>query len=439
MQLDLTLAGFTSTWSFRGSRTFANWAEDRPWAREGALCVLRTEDAEIGRLVRSSIARFVHGINAGLSRLDIRDVECGGALGTPIQAMIREFELDSTIPAFEAFGRIEARLRDRQLLLVFQETSTVHADDWLQLVLLLEHFRKSGKSTALAVIVIDHRGAVDVQPICDFRSGLASHNILAETFSDSSVEALWPAYVHHRVAWEAGGSVAYALALNQRVATCAPGDDEEFERLLQEHSTARLQSHPSKADLEELYAVIGAEDSLTSARQAQLEARLFAQHLLWRPPALNSLHVVPWASRSLLAHAALPRKYVWGMRHQLVCAPLAGEILSLCLKFESQILVRLHGKRGTKTVSSEALNGQDRFKRGEDRFVVYPAAFPARPVKPDDAWAFASLGENLNSSMLRSRSMYDNTRLLRNTIAHGHYVNWRHVEWARQLLESFDR
>jgi hypothetical protein len=69
---------------------------------------------------------------------------------------------------------------------------------------------------------------------------------------------------------------------------------------------------------------------------------------------------------------------------------------------------------------------------------VYPAAFPARPVAPDDAWAFASLGENLNSTAGRSRSMYDNTRLLRNAIAHGHYVNWKHVEWARQLLESFD-
>lgn len=439
MQLDLTLAGLTSPWSFRGSRTFANWAEDRPWAREGSLCVLRTEDAGVGTLMRPSIARFVHGINAGLSRLDIRDIDCGGALGTPVQAMIRDFELDPVIPAFEAFGRIEARLRDRQLLLVFQETSVVHPDDWIQLVLLLEHFRKSGKSRALAAIVIDHRGIVDVQPVCDFRSGLPSHNILAEASSVSNVEALWPAYVHHRVAWEAGGSVAYALSMGQRVATCAPGDDEGFERQLQEHAMARLQSHSSKADLEELHAIIGAAPTLTSARQATLEARLFAQHLLWRPPSLNGLHVVPWASRSLLAHAALPRKYVWAMRHQLVCAPLAGEILSLCLKFESQILVRLHGRRGTRTVSSEALNSQDRFKRGEDRFVVYPAAFPARPAEPDDAWAFASLGENLKSCTSGSRPMYDNTRLLRNAIAHGHYVNWRHVDWARQLLESFDR
>ena len=401
--------------------------------------MLRTNEAGVGALLRPSIARFVHGINAGLSRLDIRDIDCGGAYGTPVQAMIRDFELDPTIPAFEALGRIEARLRDRQLLLVFQESTVVHPDDWLQLVLLLEHVRKSGKSKALAAIIIDHRGVVDVQPICDFRSGRTSHNILAEASSVSNVEELWPAYVHQRIAWEAGGSVTYALSLSRQVACCASGHDEDFERLLQDHAMAALQLHSSKTDLEELHGIIGATGTLTSARHATLEARLFAHHLLWRPPAMNGLHVVPWASRCLLAHADLPRKYVWGLRHQLVCAPISGEILSLCLKFESQILVRLHGRRNSRTVSPDALSSQERFKRGEDRFVVYPAAFPARPVEPDDAWAFASLGENLYSSTSGTRPMYDNTRLLRNAIAHGHYVNWRHVDWARQLLESFDR
>jgi hypothetical protein len=389
-------------------------------------------------LLRPSISRFVHGINAGLSRLDIRDIDCGGALGTPVQAMIRDFELDPAIPPFEAFGRIEARLRDRQLLLVFQEALPVNPDDWVQLALLLEHFRKSGTSTALAAIVIDHRGVVDAQPACDFRSGRASHDILAEASSVSNIEALWPAYLHHRIAWEAGGSVAYALSLAQQLGTCAPADDEEFERRLQDHAMASWQTHPGRADLEEIHSIIGATGPLTSARQTTLEARLLAYNLLWRPPSMNSLHVVPWASRSLLANVALPRKHVWALRHQLVCAPLAGEILSLCLKFESQILVRLHGRRGTRTASSEALNNQGRFKRGEDRFVVYPVAFPARPVEPDDAWAFASLGENLSSSDSGNRPMYNNTRLLRNAIAHGHYVNWQHVSWARQLLESFD-
>ncbi|MEK6668986.1 MAG: hypothetical protein AABZ19_09215 [Pseudomonadota bacterium] len=401
--------------------------------------MLRTEDAGVGGLMRPSISRFVHGINAGLSRLDIRHIDCGGELGTPVQAMIRDFELDPTIPAFEAFGRIKARLRDRQLLLVFQETSIVHPDDWLQLVLLLEHFRKSSKATSVAAIVIDHRGVVDVQPACDFRSGFVSHNILAEASSVSNVDSLWPAYVHHRVAWEAGGSIAYAMSLGDQIAACVPGDDEEFERRLQKHAMAWLQAHPGKADLEEFHGLIGAAAPLTSARHATLEARLFAQYLLWRPPSLNGLHVAPWASRVLLANADLPRKYVWGMRHQLVCAPLAGEILSLCLKFESQILVRLHGKRGAQNAPPEAFSSQGRFKRGEDRFVVYPAAFPARPAEPDDAWAFASLGENLNSSPSGNRPMYDNTRRLRNAIAHGHYVNWCHVEWASKLLESFDR
>ncbi|RRS02933.1 hypothetical protein EIP75_18430 [Aquabacterium soli] len=437
MQLDLTLAGFTSPWSFRGSRTFANWAEGKPWVHEGSLCVLHTEEARISALLRPSISRFVHGINAGLSRLDICYVSCGAELGTPVQAMIHAFELDSSIPPFEALGRIEARIRDRSLLLVFHEGSAVHPDDWLQLVMLLEHFRKSTKTSALAAIVIDHRNVVDVQPACDFRFGHPSHSVLVEASSISNAEDLWPAYVHHRIAWEAGGSIAYALSLGHKIAECPPGNDEELERLLQEHAVLTLQEHSGKADLEEAHEIVGSLANFTSSRRQLLRSQLFQHHLLWRPPAMNSFQVVPWASRALLAHTSLPRKYVWGLRHQLVCAPLAGEIMALCLKFESQILVRLHGKRN-RAVSAEALDGQDRFKRGGDRFIVYPAAFPARPVTPDDAWAFASLGQNLASSTDGSRPMYGNTRLLRNAIAHGHYVNWRHVDHARQLLESFD-
>lgn len=47
---------------------------------------------------------------------------------------------------------------------------------------------------------------------------------------------------------------------------------------------------------------------------------------------MSSLHVVPWAARALLALPGLPRKQVWVVFwHHLVCAPVAGEILSLCL------------------------------------------------------------------------------------------------------------
>lgn len=48
-----------------------------PWLREGGLCVVRTESAEVGDLVIPSICRAVHGANGGESALisdDLRSV-----------------------------------------------------------------------------------------------------------------------------------------------------------------------------------------------------------------------------------------------------------------------------------------------------------------------------------------------------------------------------
>lgn len=154
---------------------------------------------------------------------------------------------------------------------------------------------------------------------------------------------------------------------------------------------------------------------------------------------MNSLHVVPWASRALLAKPELPKKQVWALRHHLICAPLAGEILSLCLQFESQIQTKLHGRQDRSKVSIQTAENQRRFKDGDDDFVVYPGAFPAPPAGEDDVWAFASLGENLKSCPAGAvPDLYWHTLRLRNAVAHGHYVGWHHVRLALRMLTYFD-
>lgn len=161
--------------------------------------------------------------------------------------------------------------------------------------------------------------------------------------------------------------------------------------------------------------------------------------LLWRPPSMSSLHVVPWVARALLAMPGLPRKQVWALRHHLVCAPVAGEILSLCLQFESQIQTNLHGRQDRERLMDQTIANQERFKSGRDDFVVYPRAYPALPDTADDVWAFASLGENLKSCPTGAvPDLYRNTLRLRNAIAHGHYVGWSHVRKALRMLRYFD-
>lgn len=439
MLLEVSIAGYASHWTFRGSRTFDTWTEAKPWLREGGLCVVRIENSEVGDLVIPSICREVHGSNGGETRLDIRRLEVGGHSGTPTRALLREFELDPTVSPFEARGKISSRLLDRSLLLIFVEATPVDPNDWEEIVSLLEYYRKSTNPVRLSAIVIDCRGAVSSEPVCDFLNGRPTHHVLSDLSSTMDVGALWPAYLHHRAAWEAGGCLSYAMSLGsglERGATC---DDEGVELALQTQANEFLAGHPSRQQLCELVALDAEGVRSDQSRRRSLQAELFAANLLWRPPSMNSLHLVPWAARAVLAMPRIPKKQIWELRHHLVCAPLAGEILSLCLQFESQIQTRLHGRQDRSKILAQTIANQDRFRSGSDDFVVYPSAFPAPPNSEDDVWAFASLGENLkNCPSSAVPDLYWQTLRLRNAIAHGHYVGWPHVRMALRMLRYFD-
>ena len=439
MLLEISLAGYSSHWTFRGSKAFSTWAEAKPWLREGGLCVVRTESAEVGELMIPSISRAVHGSNSGESRLDIRRLEVGGQLGTPIQALLRGFELDPAISPFEARDKIRTCLLDRSFLLVFIESAPVDPSDWEEIVSLLEYYRKSANPVRLSAVVVDGRGCVCSEPVCDFLNGRPTHNVLSDESSTIDEGALWPAYLHHRAAWEAGGCLSYAMSLASGVERGFSCDDEVVEHTLQEHANMRLASHSGRQLLCDLVGQGAGCVRLDQARRRSLQAELFAVNLLWRPPSMNSLHIVPWAARALLAMPELPKKQVWALRHHLVCAPLAGEIMHLCLQFESQIKMKIHGRQDRSYISNEAIANQGRFRSGSDDSVVYPSAYPALPTDEDDVWAFASLGENLKSCPSGAvADLYWQTLRLRNAIAHGHYVSWHHVRMALKMLRYFD-
>jgi hypothetical protein len=439
MHLEVSLAGYSSTWLYRGARSFTAWADTRPWLREGGLCVIRCEAAHANDLMLSCIRRFLHGINGGERPLDVKQVECGGAQGTPVEALMCEFELDANISPFEARDRISNRLLDRSLVLIFTERAPTNPRDWEHFVNLLEHFRKASKPLCLCAIIIDVRGIVHSEPTFEYMSGRASHPVLSDASTLGGGNGLWFPYLHHRIAWEAGGSLSYALLLSTEVEEGGYGDDEELERRLQSYAENALTTHPGRDVLVEFVGCQNASDRDQASKRQLLTTELFAMGLLWRPPAMNGFHVVPWASRALLKLSSLPKTQVWMLRHHLVCAPLAAEILSLCLKFESQIKTRLHGKQNDELISPKMIESHARFKAGNDDYVAYPNAFPLRPEREDDIWAFASLGENLKSCPSRFvADIYWDTLRLRNAIAHGHYVGWTHVEMARRMLAAFD-
>lgn len=439
MQLEISIAGYASNWTFRGSRTFGTWAEARPWVHEGGLCVIRTESAEAADLVIPSVCRAVHGSNGGEARLDVRRLDVGGEAGPPTQALLREFELDPTIGPFEARDKIRTCLLDRSFLLIFVEIAPVDLNDWEAIVSLLEYYRKSTNPVRLSAVVIDSRGVVRSEPVCDFLNGRPTHDVLSEVSSTMDEGTHWPAYLHHRAAWEAGGCLSYAASVGSELTRGAAGDDEAVEIALQAHANESLTGHAGRQLLSELLGLIQGSARPSPVRLRGLQSELLEMSLMWRPPSMNSLHVVPWAARAMLAAPGLPRKQVWALRHQLVCAPVAGEILSLCLRFESQIQTNLHGRHDPGKVSEQTVANQDRFRSGREEFVIYPRAFPAAPDTADDVWAFASLGEGLKSCPTSAvPDLYWQTLKLRNAIAHGHYVGWPHVRMALRMLRYFD-
>lgn len=137
-------------------------------------------------------------------RLDIRRLEVGDQAGTPTRALLREFELDPTISPFEARDKIGTCLLDRSFSLVFIEASPVDSNDWEEIVSLLEYYRKLTNPVRLSAVVIDGRGAVRSEPVCNFLNGRPTHHVLSDVTSTIDEGLLWPAYLHHRAAWEAG-------------------------------------------------------------------------------------------------------------------------------------------------------------------------------------------------------------------------------------------
>lgn len=440
MQLEISIAGYVSNWTFRGSRTFSTWAEAKPWSHEGGLCVIRTESANIADFVIPSVRRAVHGANSGEARLDVRRLEVGGEAGTPTQALLRDFELNPSISPFEARDKIRACLLDRSFVLIFVEIAPVDLNDWEAIVGLLEYYRKSTNPVCLSAVVIDSRGAVRSEPVCDFLNGRPVHHVLSEISSGVDEGLHWPAYLHHRAAWEAGGCLSYATSVGSELTRGGAGDDEFVEVALQGHARDHLVAHTGRQLLYELVGLGCGDTRRSPTRLESLQADLLGIGLMWRPPSMSSLQVVPWAARALLAMPKLPKKQVWALRHHLVCAPVAGEILSLCLQFESQIQTNLHGYQDRGRLSVKTIENQERFKAGHDDCVVYPCAFPALPNTADDVWAFASLGESLKSCpKSKVPDLYWQTLRLRNAIAHGHYVGWIHIQTALRMLRYFDR
>jgi hypothetical protein len=246
-----------------------------------------------------------------------------------------------------------------------------------------------------------------------------------------SPELGWKAYLHVRAAWEAGGVPGIARQFEDSLTGAATGDDDSVELALNVVATRQWQGvdAPLRAALATWLG------GLTSNRSSKHDygAELFASGLLWNRLAGNDGTATPWASRALMQITKSPPAELL-LRSSMICSPLAREILARCFELEVHARIRLSPALSALAAPPECEQRYTDFKSGRASFdsALYPAACPALPR---DAWAFASFGEYLHGAGVSSdkRDPHTRLRLLRNAIAHGHYVGWKAASEAVQL------
>jgi hypothetical protein len=434
VRLEISIAGFLASWEFPGSRGFESWARDRPWLSQGGLCSIRVGCDTAPELFYPSACSVMRAMNGDARAMAIQFIECHPALGSPVEALLSALGVQPDLNPFQAKEVLSKRLMDQPLVVVLAERQKVDARGWYELALLIEYFGKSAPAVPLSVVVLDRRGVVAQEPAFDFVAGRCTHLVLAHA-AGMTESIIWQSYLHHRACWEAAGNPEAAQVVGDQLSLVQLGNETEVERVLRDCASAAAE----RMNLDSLKPMIlktfsrARGDERESARQT-----LQAAGALWRPPGLQRLELAPWASRHLLSTSWLPDDLVPRLRHNLVCTPIASEILTHCLNAESKIRMQLTGKQ-VKQPSDRTIAAHERFRAGIVGFADYPTHYPRPPTRPQDVWAFAALGE----TMFACSESDVGTKLwetvnLRNAVAHGDYITWTHVVSALQQLRRFD-
>jgi hypothetical protein len=435
--VDVSVAGFTAGWHFPGAKRFRVWAEQLPWCSQGGLAVIRTSDSSYDDSLSNAVAECVRGLHGEKGYLDVRRVAIDSSSQTPFAAVLGSLEISTDLNPFEAREPLRMALQDRACLFIIKDEFGVPTSAWETFVSVVEHYGKLASAVRLCAVVLDDGLNVLSEPSFDFTHGISAHPVLGSS-AELDTALLWQAYLHVRACWEAGGAPMYAFELGTELLGADVGDDDCAESLM---SSVAVRIAELRFDLD-LVADLLLQSSRPQAelgvRQAARE-QLARMNALWRPPNSLRLEIVPWLSRALLKRRTLPGQVVWALRHNLVCMPLATEIIAHCLRTEAHIRTQLHGRPDPLKLPEHAKEGLQRLRSGADDFVSYPPGYPLPPTRDVDVWAFAALGETLAACAKAAVSdLFRQTLWLRNSLTHGHYVNWLHVTHAKHQLERFE-
>lgn len=447
MDLRVTLAGSDARWRFADSLHLEAWLASRPWVEGGGVRLVETSGTEQARLLQEALPGAVHAWDQGRSNIvtrvltdfspagDARELVSSGLQGpleqTPrkaLEAGVRVLGEQQTLVVLDGTELSEAAVRR------FVEVATQACSDMAKLSPL----------AALTALVLHPPGLRHTEPSWRFAMGGPTGELLGR--ADAPPSQQWASYVHTRLAWEVAGSLDAALQWNALASALAPGDDAGLEALLNTLADEAWRQLPAEyqalpSDYLRLLAASWGSEELV-----RVTAALGTARLCWRPLGVGHARPAPWVARALIRKGGLSPQAKAQLRACLTCAPLAREILSRCLDLESYLRAR-HAADLRPGVAAEGQADFDSFwgkgaPTGRGTGPVAQGAFD-RQHYPDgaaaaqalDASAFLTMGGFLSGVSVSGtrRAQMHNVRMLRNSVAHCHYVSWASLRMLASL------
>ena len=431
----LHITGNSAAWELRDSLALARWLSSQPW--EGAcgdVVALRLDAEDSDRLMESLLIQHISAHANSTPGISVLRLE--GATSSLRCELAAEHELSAGHSAWDFMPQL-AQCQGGRPLIVLVHLAPTHIDTSIletELQQLTDAAQKS--PVALRLIFVFFLGpsqAIGSVRTLDLSTGEPRTELFG--LGNSQKSARWAAFTHLRLAWECAGQPLSTLASDlwwQGQAGPPVGSESELEASLNAHA-GHVGSRHEKSIIESVRQVL--RKSSPSPETVDLARR----GLLWKCHPGAAFSVVPWLARLWLQRGCTERERPL-LRNSLNCAWLSRDLLSRCLTLENRIRHRQALDMGfpTSPPSEDARRPLNIACNDASSMSAYPVGHPCPPDAKRDDWLYASFGE-WEAAHPAAPGFWRDLLRLRNTLAHEHYVGWRHLMEASRLVELCGR
>jgi len=431
----LHITGSSAAWELRDSLPLARWLNAQHWERAcGDVIALRLDAEDSDRQMESLLIQHISTHANSIPAISVLRLE--GATSSLRRELAANHELSAGHSAWDFMPQL-AQSQGGRPLIVLVHLASAHTDTSIlrtELQQLTDAAQKS--SAALRLIFVFFLGpshTIGSVRTLDLSTGEPRTELFG--LGDSQKAARWAAFTHLRLAWECAGQPLNTLASDvwwQSQPTPTVGDESELEMTLNAHAW-HVGSRHDKSIIESVRQVLRKSSPGTET------VDLARRGLLWKCHADTAFTVVPWLARLWLKRGCTERERPM-LRNSLNCAWLSRDLLSRCLALENRVRHRqvLYSGFPANPPSEDARRPLNIACNDPSSMSACPCGHPSPPEARYDDWLYASFGE-WESAHPAAPGFWRDLLRLRNTLAHEHYVGWRHLVETTRLVELTGR